>query len=170
MIIKGAILSLSGLVTLQRFVQGRSLSDIERMLGYTRGYFSEGAIAAVATTLPEIDGFFPIGIASSADGKGGSSEAINKASKDSEYEVRLKLMKESARNTWSLQGISRLVSFMPKSQMNTHLNSGQFTQGGRMIPQWHILRDKAIPFRVTAVVEGYPNALFEPDEGYTNLF
>jgi len=177
MVIVGKQIEMSGFVTLQRFVQGRTLSDIENILGFRKGKFAKGVTVSAALELPEIDGFELAGYSQVAGHRTEEEYGkINEPSGEDELDAYEK-QKRLAMGQWSLYGTSRLIKFSadighvghPNAAIDRALNDYQYPPG-RGVPQWNILREKALSFKVIARLEGYPDERFEPDQGYRKLF
>lgn len=167
---------MSGFVTLQRYVQGKTLADLESLLGFRRGRFAKGVTVSAALVLPEIDEFELAGYSQVAghrtEEEYGSINAPIRSDEADAYIVKKKL----ARSQWSLYGTSRLIKFSedighlshPNKVKNRALNDFQYPPG-RGVPQWKIPEEKPIAFRVIARLTNYPNQRFEPDQGYVKL-
>ncbi|MFN2424479.1 MAG: hypothetical protein ABR572_11975, partial [Cryomorphaceae bacterium] len=167
MVFVGKQIEMSGFVTLQRFVQGRTLSEIENILGFRKGKFAKGVMVSAALELPEIDGFELAGYSQVAGHRTEEEYGnINSPADQSEADAYAK-EKQLAMATWSLYGTSRLIKFsadighmsQPNAAITRTLNDYQYPPG-RGVPQWNILREKAVPFKVIARLEGYPDERF----------
>lgn len=151
----------AGFVTRQFNLQGRTLSDIEKRLGYQSGRLSQGAYFLVALELPLNDGFELAGYSQVAGHHTNNQyPGINDPG-----DPTLPYKKRLASSQWALWGQDRLVKVIPVQGQNAGLSDDENYPPGSGIQQWKLI--KPIKFTVESFVAGYPGGTFTPKQGYT---
>ena len=123
----GIPFKLEGCVTQAKYIQGRSLTLVERILGYQLGRLSKGLFVVAANRLPEDEEF---------DLQGYTQVSSDRFQGTGNLEVnRLKAL---ARANWSLYGPNRLVKVYPSIRHDPNIKSEDQYPPGAGAPQWYI--------------------------------
>lgn len=143
----GDLVSVSGCFTKDKFLDGRTLGEIEKILGFQVGRLA-GGIAVVALT--ELPGPAQFDLAAYS----------NIATHRLQAPVGLNIdkLKLNAMATWATTGFERLVKVLPAVRHDPNMNPDIQYPPGRGAPQWNAkvqLRGK-----VVAVVTDYPNGRY----------
>jgi hypothetical protein len=159
--------SLGGFVTLQLHLQGQTLEEIERRLGFDSGRLSLGAWFATPTRLPGPDDFQFAGYSQVA-GHYTKARYGNINDPDTGWEKQAYVLrKKNVIAGWQLYGINRLIKVVPMIGHSPNLSNDYQYPPGNGIPQWKIVRP--IMFRGIGYVGNYPKGRFIPDQGYTEV-
>lgn len=158
--------SLSGFFTIQIYLQGRTLAEIERLVGFERGRLINGAWFATALNLPGIDDFELAGYSQVAahhtlEQYGDLNNPKGKWEQDA-YSIK----KQNAMSEWSLFGSKRPIKIIPMVGHDNDMKDDYQYPPGSGIPQWKIKRQKPVLWRGIGYVGNYPNGRFIPDEGF----
>ena len=132
----GDPIEISGFVTKDKFVRGRSLGELERVLGYGTGRLSKGVIVAKPLALPGVGDFETRGYSQVAGHRYRPVAGV-------EYDV----VRRIARDSWTLSGLDSLVKFIP-------MGAGDEYPPGEGVPQW--LFTRKVPGTVVAIIVDYP--------------
>lgn len=143
----GASLQVSGCVTKEKFIRGRTLADIERSLGFSAGRLREGMAVAALRRLPEPDQFQLAGYSNVATHRHVTPTGLD-----------IERLKATALASWSIVGPERLVKVLPAIRHNPSLEPDLQYPPGDGVPQWIVTPQ--IDAIVVAVVNGYPNSRF----------
>lgn len=158
---------LKGFFTKQIYLQGQTLVEIERRLGFDSGRLSQGAWFAAATVLPnphefEFAGYSQVAGHHTSEQYGDINNPKNKHEEDAYI-----LQKKAIINTWKIYGSDRLVKVIPMIGHSYHMGQDYQYPPGSGIPQWRII--SPIYCKGICMVKDYPNGRFIPDEGYTEV-
>lgn len=161
------IMFYSGCFTRQIFLQGLTLAEVERRLGFHTGRLSNGAKFVAATQLPAIDGFDLAGYTQVASHHttqqyGNLNNPIGKSASDA-----YRIQKQNAMREWSLTGSNRLIKVIPATAHDKNLDPDIQYPPGAGIPQWVVKHDHKIPCKLLCDIKDYPLGKFIPDEGFT---
>jgi hypothetical protein len=140
-------LTVSGCVTKEKFIAGRSLAEIERIIGFHAGRLAKGAIVVALTELPELSQF---------DLAAYSIVATHRLTPPVGLDIEK--LKTEAKKTWSLAGPERLVKLLPTIRHSSDINPDIQYPPGLGAPQW--LLKVPIHARVSGIVEEYPNGRY----------
>jgi hypothetical protein len=143
----GDILTVSGCITKEKFIAGRTLADIERILGFRQGRFI-GGIAVVA--LLELPGMQQFELA------GYSQVATHHHQTPSGLDIDK--IKANAMATWSTVGFERLVKVRPAQGHDPNMNPDTQYPPGLGVPQW--IATVPLQGRVVGMVADYPNGRY----------
>jgi len=154
-------LSMTGFVTRQINIQGQTLVEIEKRLGYKPGRLSQGAYFYVAEEMPSIDGFEFAGYSQVAGHK--TQEIFG----DINREPALLNRKESVVKLWSKNGSNRIVKVIPVIRHSSAFSDDEQYPPGTGIQQWKLT--KTLRFKLDAFVADYPHGKFIPSEGYNPI-
>ncbi len=150
----------AGFVTKQINIQGHTLAEIEKRLGFHKGRLRNGAYFLVAEELPSNSGFLFAGYTQVADHRTAKIYGNINDPKDPGGDIK----KRNVKRTWSLHGSARLVKVVPVIKHNEHMNLDKQYMPGSGIPQWKLI--KPVRFRVESFVSNYPSGRFIPSQGF----
>lgn len=139
----GEIVSVSGCFTKEKFIAGRTLGEIENILGFRAGRLSGGVAVAVLLELPGLQQFELAGYSQVATHRRGPVEGLN-----------IEKLKAAARETWTTAGFERLVKVLPAIRHDPAMNPDIQYPPGRGVPQW--IATVSVRATVVAVVAEYP--------------
>ena len=138
-----------GYVTKEKFLKGKTLGEIERILGYHAGRLGSGAtfLALVRTPMPgefSLAGYSPV-----ADHRATTPTGLD-----------LDKVAQLAAASFATQGGDRLVKVFPSTGHNPAMVNDEQYPPGAGCPQWKLIRE--IDATVTAIVASYPNGRYQP--------
>jgi hypothetical protein len=145
----GDRVKVSGYLTKEKFVVGRTLIEMEDILGYQRGRFAEGIVVAHPTRLP---------LASEFETAGYSMVAKHKYNQPTE--LNLEKLKQNAMASWATFGWERLVKVWPNMPPDDKLDRDTQYPPGDGAPQWNLTAE--IDGIVVDVVDRYPDGRYRP--------
>ena len=159
----------AGCVTQQLYLQGRSLAEIELLLGFHKGRLKMGASFWVAIVLPTADEFDFAGYTQVAGHRttsqyGNINNPLRKDEKEA-YDRRKKMVIDK----WStVNGSERLVKVKPIMEPDNSMDNDTQYPPGQGIPQWVIKKPSNIIFKNIQELtdKDYPNGRFVPDQGF----
>ena len=146
-----ATLTVSGCITQEKFLKGRTLAEIERLLGFHTGRLKEGMIVTALTQIPQV-GEFEFG---------GYSQVASHHFSDQYGKVvfdREMMKKKLVAEVFKIQGPDRLVKVMANTRHSDAMLADDQYPPGRGIPQWNLTTQ--IPARVIALINDYPHGRF----------
>jgi hypothetical protein len=136
------IIQVKGCITQERYIKGRSLPELERLLGFEKGRLDKGIVVATLIQLPNINQFQLLGYTQVAEHKFKSTDPekldVNK--------LKEMVMKEA----FTLVGNKRLVKVIANTPHNAKIDNDTQYPPGQGIPQWKLI--SIIPARVTGIV------------------
>jgi hypothetical protein len=143
----GDIVSVSDCITKEKFIAGRSLAEIERILGFHAGRLSDGMVVVAWIELPEIQQFELAAYFNVATLRHRTPQDLNKEK-----------VKAAARASWTTSGSEQVVKVLPAIGHNRAMIPDIQYPPGRGAPQWTV----TVPLqgRVVRLVSGYPNARY----------
>ncbi len=137
----------SGYVTQDKFILGRTLQAIEEILGFERGRFRQG-ISVLALDRSPLKNEFQLAAYS----------MIAEHKFQLPADLNIDKVKENAAAAWSLTGPDRLVKVLAEIRHDPKLPLDEQYPPGQGAPQWKLLT--RIPATCVAVVTGYPGARY----------
>ena len=143
----GDIVTVSGYITKEKFIAGRVLAEIERILGFHRGRLTEGIAVVVLTELPDAQGFDLAAYSNVAAHRYKTPEGLN-----------IEKIKANAKATWATIGFERLVKVLPARRHDPNMNPDIQYPPGYGAPQW--IAKVPLRGRVVAVITDYPNGRY----------
>ena len=143
----GDIVTVSGCITKEKFIAGRTLADIERILGFHQGRFTGGIAVAALLELPDMQQFELAGYSQVATHRHQVPEGLD-----------IEKIKANAMATWSTVGFERLVKVLPALRHDPNLNPDVQYPPGLGVPQW--IATVPLQARVAGVVTVYPNGRY----------
>ena len=137
----------AGCVTQQKFIAGRTLSEIEQILGFRAGRLAQGAVVVRLDQLPVLPQFDVAGYTNVDTGRKLDRSGLN-----------VDRMKQNARSSWSLHGPDSLEKVIP---LAAALGSPEVDfPPGAGAPQWKL--EEKIWGTVVAVLSAYPRERYRP--------
>src|SRR5271165_534630 len=107
----GQNISVKGFVTQQKYLSGRSLQQMESLLGYHAGRLSRGAGFAMLDRLPAINEFETFGYSQVAAHRHVVPADLDPAG-----------LRRMAMSAWSLAGPNRLIKVLPATPHDDAMN------------------------------------------------
>lgn len=137
----GEQIQVTGCFTQFKFVAGKPLKELERLIGYHPGRLDRGATLLELLVLPQENQFELFGYS-------------NVATHNFRFPAGLdaEVLKREARKTWATQGPDRLVKVLPASGHNPSLDPDVQYPHAAGIPQWALKRNVFLPARVLAIL------------------
>src|SRR4051794_24357717 len=97
----GQLLSVSGCITKDKFIRGKTIEEIERLVGFHRGRLSSGLTVVKLNRLPDVTEF---------DLAAYSNVATHRHQQPTGLDIDK--IKKLAVGSWSLSGVERLVKVL----------------------------------------------------------
>ncbi len=144
----GEVIRVSGCITKEKFIAGRTLAEIERILGFHSGRFARGVAVVHLLELPELDKFELAGYTNVAGHRYSEPEGLD-----------IERIKAIARSTWALAGFERLVKVRPMIPDNREMDPDLQYPPGLGAPQWKAVAP--LMAKVVAVVSDYPSGRYQ---------
>jgi hypothetical protein len=142
----GDQISVSGFITKEKFIAGRTLAEAEKILGFYAGRFSHGVAIAVLMELPDMQHFQLAGYSNVAAQNYQPPSGLD-----------LDKLKATARATWATAGFERLVKVVPVLGHDRYMKPDIQYPPGQGAPQWVVDSKILLRARIGAVVSDYPN-------------
>jgi len=138
----------TGFITQDKYIRGRTLREIEQLLGFHARRLAQGMYVAVLQDIPEKYQF---------ELQGYSQVAGHRFQKPQKLEIDK--LKTLARSSWAWDGPNRLVKVFPVIRHNPNLKDDYQYPPGQGVPQWKLIAPVAA--RVVAFVDTYPNGRYQ---------
>jgi hypothetical protein len=145
----GELAWVSGYVTKEKFVKGRRLVEIERILGYHAGRFAQGVTFIKLNRLPSL-AEFELAAYSNVAGHRYQQPA----------NLDIPKLKKLAAESWSVSGFERLVKVRPGIAHDDDMAPDLQYPPGDAAPQWKLTA--LLPGVVVAVENTYPDGRYQP--------
>lgn len=145
----GDLTTVSGCITKEKFIAGRTLLEIEKILGFHHGRLLGGIAVVALTELPAVQSFDLAGYSNVATHRGVPPTGLD-----------IEKLKTQARATWSTNGFERLVKVLPATRHDPNMNPDTQYPPGQGAPQW--VAKTPLRGTVVAVITNYPNGRFVP--------
>lgn len=136
-----------GYITKLKFIAGRDLGYLERILGFHAGRFSNGVWVMKLDRLPLIAEF---------EVKGYSMVAEHRFAEPSN--LNMSRVKQNALESWKTSGPDSLVKIRPEMAHEAGMEPDVQYPPGLGAPQWKLIAP--LPATVIAHVTVYPNGVF----------
>lgn len=146
----GDSIPVSGCVTKEKFIAGRTLAEIEKILGFHSGRLSGGITVVALTQLPAVQNFELAAYSNVATHRYQTPAGLN-----------LEKLKEEAKKTWAVTGSERLVKVLPAVRHDRNLDPDIQYPPGQGAPQWVV--KTPLPGKVVGVVTVYPSGRYVAD-------
>lgn len=143
----GEIIKVSGCFTKEKFITGRTLAEMEKILGFRAMRFASGITVAALLELPKIDEFEVSGYTNVASHKFKLSPGLD-----------VNVLKKNAMSTWTATGFERLVKVRPVLRHQDDLHPDIQYPPGRGAPQW--VAKVPLKAKIVAIVTGYPGGRY----------
>jgi hypothetical protein len=145
----GQLLSVSGCVTKDKCIRGKTIEEIERLVGFHRGRLSSGLTVVKLNRLPSLNEFE-------------LAAYSNVATHHHQQPTGLDIdkIKKLAVESWSLTGVERLVKVLAAVRHDNRLDPDFQYPPGQGIPQWKVTVQ--ILGTVIAEVPGAPGSRYQP--------
>lgn len=142
------IIKVKGCITQERYIKGKKLPELERLLGFQKGRLNQGATIVALIQLPDINQFELLGYSQVAGHRfnGESLKGLDV----------IKLKENVLKDGFTLAGTKRLVKIIPNTPHNDFLDNDDQYPPGSGIPQW----------RLTGKVSARVIATLKPEEIY----
>lgn len=151
----GDHVSVTGCITQDKFLRGRTLRQMEQNLGFHAGRLRDGAYVVALRELPRAQDFAFAGYSQVATHRTTPGIRLNE-----------QVAKANVMAGWSLVGPGRLVKVLAAIRHNPDMELDAQYPPGHGVPQWDVLGPhrggRALSGRVVAVVRGYPHAVYQP--------
>ena len=139
----------SGYVTKEKFVRGRTLQEMERILGFQHGRFERGIVVIRLERLPTIDEFSLAAF---------SMVAEHRYQEPTDLDIQK--VKHLAMSAWSLDGFERLIKVRANTPHSADVPPDEQYPPGTGAPQWKITTK--IPGKIVSLVSDYPGGRYIP--------
>jgi hypothetical protein len=139
----GSVITVTGLFTQELFIAGRTLSEIEHILGFFNSRFFGGMAIAALLQYPEI-GEFELGArVEPPEDPENPAEAADPA-----------ILKAEAMSTWRTMGLQRLVKVLSVANPDPNMKADLAMRAGFGAPQFNA----KVPLRarIVDIIPGYP--------------
>lgn len=133
-------LTVRGCITQEKYIKGRTLSELEFILGFHAGRLAQGATVAALLQVPTKSQFNLLGYTQVAEHKI-NSEVFKGLDVDKLKDLLL-------RETFTTVGVNRLVKVIPKTEHSKEMNDDEQYPPGWGVPQWKLTAE--MPAQVIA--------------------
>lgn len=147
----GDEIDVSGFVTQDKFIAGRTLAEMERILGFHEGRLVKGVVVVALLELPSAREF---------DLAGYSQVAAHRF--EAPPGLDLGVLRGLVIGRWSTTGPNRLVKVLPTIRHDDALEPDEQYPPGQGAPQWSVHRGTPKRARVVAQVSAYPHGRYMP--------
>jgi hypothetical protein len=120
----------SGYVTQEKYLTGRTLSDLERYLGFKSGRLAMGATFLKLDRVPGQAGFELAGYSMTAAHRHTTPEGLD-----------ISKLKELVLAKWTLVGPDRVVKVWPQIRNDPAMDPDEQYPPGSGVPQWRLLAE-----------------------------
>lgn len=144
-----AITKARGCFTLDKFIAGRTLREIEKNLGFEEGRLAQGGYVVALIQLPGKRDF---------DLGGYTSVSMHHFRMPGGLDVDV--LKRNVMEIWKLAGENRLVKVIPTIRHDPAKHPDQQYPHARGVPQWDIKTE--LPCVVVATLTAYPDGVYRP--------
>jgi hypothetical protein len=124
------IIKVKGCITQERYIKGKKLAELERILGFQKGRLDQGVTIVVLIQLPDINQF---------ELSGYSQVAGHKFNDESVKGLDVTKLKQNVlKDNFTLAGPKRLVKVIPDTPHNDILDNDTQYPPGLGVPQWKL--------------------------------
>ncbi|MEO6722334.1 MAG: hypothetical protein ABIN67_18345 [Ferruginibacter sp.] len=131
-----------GCITQEKYIKGRSVAEVERILGFKTGRLKTGYVIAALEQIPNNDDFDLLGYSQVAGHHFGPE-----ATKGLDV---IKLKNMVRQNVFTMAGVDRLVKVIPNTPHQGYMSNDEQYPPGQGVPQWKLV--KPIYAKVIAVI------------------
>ena len=143
----GDIISVSGCITKEKFIAGRSLAEIEKILGFHKGRLAGGMAVVALQELPAVQHFDLAAYSNVATHRHRTPGGLN-----------IDKLKADASTGWSTFGFERLVKVLPTIRHSHAMEPDVQYPPGQGAPQW--ISKVPLMAKVVALVSDYPDGRY----------
>jgi hypothetical protein len=143
----GDFVSVTGCITKEKFIAGRTAADIERILGFHRGRLAGGLTVVALLELPALNQF---------DLAAYSNIATHRFQMPTD--LNIEKLKAAAWASWATTGFERLVKVLPTTRHDSNLNPDFQYPPGLGAPQW--VAKTHLRGKVAGIVAEYPTGRY----------
>jgi hypothetical protein len=139
-----------GCFTQDKFIAGRSLEEIEKILGFAKGRLSAGGVVVALIQLPQ-KGQFRVG--------GYTNVSLDRFKMSPDLDPNV--LEKNAMQQWELKGRNRLVKVVPTVPHDPSVPSHIQYPHAYGAPQWEVL----VPLPCILAgppLAGYPKGIYQP--------
>lgn len=136
------IIQVAGFITREISIKGRSLREIEDILGFHSGRLSGGAAIAVLLQVPQLHQFDLAGYTQVADHRIDRNKMLQGLDENK--------LKSLVADRFTTQGIDRLVKVIPFTRHNPSMTNEEQYPPGQGVPQWKLKQE--IPAQVVSLL------------------
>ena len=144
----GDTIQVRGFVTDEKFIQGQSLQEIERRLGFHSGRLRQGAVFVLLNGYPSLNSFMIRGYSQVAGHHFDRQYGKTVGSLD------LMRVKRNVRNYWRDNNV-KLAKVLPSIRHDNLMSDDKQYPPGAGIPQWEIDKDNPVDGTVTVIYRNY---------------
>ena len=147
----GDILAVSGCYTKEKFIAGRTLQEIEPILGFHAGRLAQGMAVVALMRLPELAEFDLAAYSNVATHRYVTPTGLN-----------LEKLKAEALASWRTEGFERVVKVLSALRHDKEMELDIQYPPGQGAPQWNL----KVPLmgRVVGIVNQYPDGRYVPSD------
>jgi hypothetical protein len=138
-----------GCFTQDKFIAGRTLQQIEKILGFKAGRLVNGGQVYALTQLPRKGQFRVAGYTNVSLHRFAMQPGLDS-----------NVLERNAMEQWTLTGPNRLVKVVPKIPHQSSLSNDEQYPHAAGAPQWEILTE--LPCKLVGELGGYPNGTYRP--------
>jgi len=124
------VIQIKGCITQERYIKGKSLPELERLLGFQKGRLEKGIVVAALLQLPTFHQYELLGYSQVA------AHQFNRTVTKGLEVNKLKEMVVS--EIFTLSGSKRLVKIMANQPHNDRLGNDTQYPPGQGVPQWKL--------------------------------
>ena len=143
----GDLVRVSGCFTKEKFIAGRTLVEIERILGFRAGRLAHGMVVVALMELPAMDQFELAAYSNVATHRFKTPTDLN-----------IEKIKAEAKASWATSGFERVVKVLPGTAHDPAMNPDVQYPPGQGAPQW--ISKVKLAAKVVGAVSGYPEARY----------
>lgn len=123
-------ISVRGCITQEKYIKGRTVGELENILGFHKGRLSKGIIVAALLQIPSKTQFELLGY---------TQVAGHKINDDTFKGLDVDKLKEIVmRDTFTTAGANRLVKVLPNIQHSEYMTNDEQYPPGYGVPQWKL--------------------------------
>ena len=137
------IIQIKGCITQEIYLRGKTLPDLERILGFQKGRLDDGIVVAALIQLPAAHQFDFLGYSQVAEHRHDPNALAG-------YDIN-KLKEMRIKDTFTLVGPKRLVKVLANTPHNEKLENDLQYPPGQGVPQWKLT--SRVSARVVSIIK-----------------
>lgn len=122
------IIQVKGCITQERYIKGKTMPELERILGFQKGRLHKGVVVAVLIQMPTIHQFELLGYSQVAEHRFGGTAGLDAN----------KLKEMVLKEAFTLAGPKRLVKVIANTPHSDLLDNDTQYPPGLGVPQWKL--------------------------------